>query len=229
MHDPLTPIERRVYHYLLDYLARHTYQPSVREIARRFQIRSTKSVAEIIESLAKKGFVERPDGRSRGVRLIGYSSIGQTQPVPVYAQVNASEPRLTSKNRTRFIAMDRAFLPSDEVFFLHAPDDSMQARGILAGDLILVDPTARSHDGDIVAARIAGSLVVRTIAHRGAVVTLSSSDVAADGEGVDVSFGPRDDFAILGVVAAVMRGTLHDVTEDDAGVPEALPQVVADE
>src|SRR5512143_90056 len=112
MNDPLTPLERRVYHYLIDYLAEHPYQPSVREIARRFRIRSTKSVAELIESLANKGFVERPDGRSRGVRLIGYSSIGRTQPVPVYERVNADEPYLSDKNRSRFVAMDRAFLPN---------------------------------------------------------------------------------------------------------------------
>ncbi|MFN8581479.1 MAG: hypothetical protein U0163_10940 [Gemmatimonadaceae bacterium] len=32
MNDPLSPLERRVYHYyLIDYLAEHTYQPSVRD------------------------------------------------------------------------------------------------------------------------------------------------------------------------------------------------------
>ena len=215
MHDPLTPIERRVYHYLLDYLARHTYQPSVREIARRFRIRSTKSVAEIIESLAQKGFVERPDGRSRGVTLIGYQSIGRTQPVPLYSGVNQSEPHLTDDHRSRFVAMDRAFLPSDEVFFLHAPDESMQGRGILAGDLILLDPSARSRDGDIVAARVGGTIMVRSIAHRGATVSLLAPGDGTNGAGPEITFGPRDDFAILGVLVGVVRGALHDHVEDD--------------
>ncbi|MEP7348282.1 MAG: transcriptional repressor LexA [Gemmatimonadaceae bacterium] len=217
MHDPLTPIERRVYHYLIDYLASHTYQPSVREIGRRFRIRSTKSVAEVIESLAEKGFVERPDGRSRGVKLIGHSSIGRTQPVPVYAQVNPTEPHFTSDHRSRFVAMDRAFLPSDEVFFLRVPDESMQARGIWAGDLILLDPSARSRDGDIVAARVGGAVFVRLIEHRGANVSLSAPGEGnlTDGVVPDVTLGPRDDFAILGVVVGLLRGVLQDQADDD--------------
>ena len=59
MNDPLSPLERRVYHYLLDFLAQNTYQPSVREIGRRFRIKSTKTVAEVLQALADKGFIER--------------------------------------------------------------------------------------------------------------------------------------------------------------------------
>ena len=215
MHDPLTPIERRVYHYLIDYLAGHTYQPSVREIARRFRIRSTKSVAEIIESLAVKGFVERPQGRSRGVKLIGFSSIGRTQPVPVYTRVNPTEPYLVDEHRARYVAMDRAFLPSDEVFFLHAPDESMQARGIWAGDLLLLDPSSRSRDGDIVAAGVRGAVLVRLIAHRGATISLSAPGSLSGGAAPEVVFGPQDDFAILGVVVGLVRGFLHEDPDDE--------------
>jgi len=57
MPDPLTPLERKVYHYLIDFLAEHTYQPSVREIGQRFQIRSTKTVAAILQSIADKGYI----------------------------------------------------------------------------------------------------------------------------------------------------------------------------
>lgn len=215
MNDPLTPLERRVYHYLLDYLARHTYQPSVREIARRFRIRSTKSVTEIIDSLAAKGFVERPDGRSRGVKLIGYSTIGRTQPVPVYTQVNPVEPHLSEEHRSRFVVMDRAFLPSDEVFFLNAPDDSMQGRGILAGDLVLLDPSTRSRDGDTVAARVADTVLIRILTHRGATVLLSAPVSMPDLGSGDITVGPRDDFAILGVAVGVVRGLLHEPPEDE--------------
>src|SRR5688572_32751250 len=80
----LTAIERRVYHYLIDFLAENTYQPSVREIGRRFKLKSTKTVVDILQSLAMKGYVSRVAGRSRGLRLTGFSSIGQTQPVPLY-------------------------------------------------------------------------------------------------------------------------------------------------
>jgi repressor LexA len=212
MSESLTPVERRVYHYLLDFLAENTYQPSVREIGRRFRIKSTKTVAEILQSLAEKGYIEREGARSRGVRIIGFSSIGRTQPVPLYARVNAGEPRLSDENRLRFIAMDRAFVPTDDAFFLRVEDAAMQERGIQTGDLVLVNPSARARDGEAVAARVGESCFVRTLAHRGAHLALAP----ASADSPELTVGPADDFEVLGVVAAVLR-PFHDQAESANG------------
>ena len=76
MTQPLTPTERRVYHYLIDFLAENTYQPSVREIGKKFRIKSTKTVSDLLHSLAVKGYIERDPSRSRGVRLLGFAGTG---------------------------------------------------------------------------------------------------------------------------------------------------------
>ena len=120
MSEPLTPLERRVYHYLIDFLAENTYQPSIREIARKFRIKSTKTVSDLLTSLEQKGFIERDQSRSRGVRILGFSAHRRTQPVPYYGQIHAGEPALLPEHRAGFITMDRRFLPSDDVFFLQA-------------------------------------------------------------------------------------------------------------
>lgn len=214
MNDPLTPLERRVYHYLLDFLAENTYQPSVREIGRRFRIKSTKSVAEVLQSLADKGFIEREGARSRGVRIVGWSSMGHVQPVAVYARVNPAEPHLTEENRERWVAMDRSFVPADDAYFLRHSGDAMMARGVHDGDYVLVSPSTRARDGDLVAARVGAHVLVRIVARQGAVLSLA----APNGEPREIFLGPSDDFSILGVVSAVFR-TWHDAPggEDDEG------------
>lgn len=201
MPEPLTAIERRVYHFLIDFLAENTYQPSVREIGRRFRLKSTKTVADILQSLALKGYVTRGAGRSRGLRLTGFESIGHTQPVPLYARLNDAQPVLSDENRERFIAMDRMFVPSDDAYFLRVGDDGMRERGLQRGDLVLVNPAARAHDGDAVVARIGPAPVVRLLSHRGARVALAT----ATADEPELLLGPSDDFAILGTVAAVLR------------------------
>ena len=201
MPDSLTPIERRVYHYLIDFLAENTYQPSVREIGRRFRIKSTKTVADILQSLALKGYVQRQGGRSRGLRLVGFSSIGGTQPVPLYSRLNGAGPLADEANRERYIAMDRMFVPTDDAFFLRVADDAMSARGIQAGDLVLVNPAARARDGEAVVARVGQDVLVRQLQHRGARLALTSPR-AEHGE---LLLGPTDDFAIVGTVAGVVR------------------------
>src|SRR6476661_8897153 len=118
MSEPLSQLERRVYHYMIDFLAENTYQPSIREIARKFRIKSTKTVSDLLHALESKGYIERDESRSRGVRLLGFAASGATQPVPYYASVNAGEPALVPENRKSFFTIDRRFLPTDDVFML---------------------------------------------------------------------------------------------------------------
>lgn len=201
MTEPLTPLERRVYHYLIDFLAENTYQPSIREIAKKFRIKSTKTVSDLLGSLSQKGFIERDQSRSRGVRIVGHSGQASTQPVPLFSRVVAAEPPLSPDNRSGYITMDRRFLPSDDVFYLRNTGEAMLGRGILDDDYVLVSPSTRAKDGDIVAARLADGAVIRTLMHRGATIVLESAN---EGDRA-IEVGPRDDFAVLGVVCGVFR------------------------
>ncbi|MGQ0538175.1 MAG: transcriptional repressor LexA [Gemmatimonadaceae bacterium] len=203
MTEPLSPIERRVYHYLIDFLAQHTYQPSVREIARRFEIGSTKTVAGILQAIADKGYIERSPARSRGVHLLGYSAIGGVQPIPLYAAVHGGVPTLRSDDVLRYVAIDRSLVTADESFLLALGDDAMSGQGLYNGDLVLVDPSARARDGDLVAVRIAQDYVVRTVEHRGPVIALAGAST----EPAHILLDRDSDFSVLGVIAAVLRQT----------------------
>ncbi len=200
MTEPLTQLERRVYHYLIDFLAEHTYQPSIREIAKKFRIKSTKTVSDLLHSLESKGYIQRDESRSRGVHIFGFAAAGATQPVPCLPVQPAGEAGAAPAPK-RYITMDRRFLPSDDAMFLRAADEAMSGRGILADDYVMVSPSARAKDGDIVAARVGGRTTVRTLTHRGAAIVLEGA--AATTPPIEV--GPTDDFAILGVVCGVFR------------------------
>jgi repressor LexA len=206
MTEPLTPLERRVYHYLIDFLAENTYQPSIREIAKKFRIKSTKTVSDLLASLSQKGFIERDQSRSRGVRIVGFSGTANTQPVPYFGKVHAGEPALLPEHREGYITMDRRFLPSDDVFFLKIKGESMMGRGIFDGDYVMVSPSTRAKDGDIVAARLGDEATVKTLTHRGATIVL---EPANDAERA-IEVGPRDDFAVLGVVCGVFRPCMEE-------------------
>jgi repressor LexA len=201
MSEPLTSLERRVYHFLIDFLSENTYQPSIREIGKRFRIKSTKTVSDLLQSLARKGYIERDPSRSRGVRLLGFAGTVGTQPVPYYGKIHAGEPSLVPENRLGHITMDRRFVPSDEAFFLKIKGDSMTGRGINEGDFVMVDPSTTAKDGDVVAARLGEEATVKTLTHRDDRVVLVPANPAE--REIVVSNG--DDFAILGVVSGIFR------------------------
>ncbi len=201
MTEPLTQLERRVYHYMIDFLAENTYQPSIREIAKKFRIKSTKTVSDLLHSLASKGYIERDESRSRGVRLLGFAAAGATQPVPYYGKIHAGEPALLPEHRSGYVTIDRRYLPSDDVFLLKVNGDSMTGRCISDGDFVIVSPSTRAKDGDIVAARLGAETTVKTLTHRGATIILEPANA---GERA-IEVGPRDDFAVLGVVCGIFR------------------------
>jgi repressor LexA len=129
MPEALTPLEGSVYNYLLDFTAENTYQPSIRDIGKKFQIKSTKTVSDLLQSLARKGYIERDPARSRGVRLLGFTGGAKTKPVPYYGKIHAGEPSILPENRQGFITMDRRFIPAEEVYFLRVKGDSIRHRG----------------------------------------------------------------------------------------------------
>lgn len=193
---PLSAIEESVYHFLLDHLAEHTFQPSVRDIGRHCRIASTKSVTDVLASLEAKGYLEREPGRSRGVKLIGYVGLAGVMPVPV-VRVAVGQPVPVT---TSYLSLDRALVPSAECYLVTVTDDDARALGMRAGDLALVHPVARSREGEPVVLRIGDRTVVRTMVRRGQAVMLRA------GDGADpLELGPQDDYAVLGVLAAVIR------------------------
>lgn len=201
MAEQLTKLESSVYHYLLDFTAENTYQPSIRDIGKQFKIKSTKTVSDLLQSLARKGYIERDPARSRGVNLLGFGAAMRTQPVPFYGKIHAGEPALLPEYRQGFITIDRRFVPTDQVFFLKVKGDSMVGRCINDGDYVMVNPSQQPQDKDIVAARLGEEATVKTYTKQGNSVVLEAANPADR----DIQVQPGMDFGILGVICGVFR------------------------
>ena len=219
MSEALTQLEQRVYHYMIDFLAANTYQPSIREIARKFRIKSTKTVSDLLHGLEAKGYIERDESRSRGVRLLGFAAAGATQPVPFYGRIHAGQPMLLPEHRQGFITMDRRFLPSEDTFAMKVKGNSMIGRGILDGDFVFVTPSAKPKDGDIIAARLGEEATVKTLTHRGETVVLQPANDAEE----TIEVAPADDFTVMGVVCGVFRPFWEQDPKPTMTTPDDVP------
>lgn len=204
MPEPLSKMERRILDYLIDYLRRNTYQPSIREIGKRFGIKSTKTVSEHLQALADKGYIEREASRSRAVRIVGLELQNtDSVSVPYYGRIAAGEPALLRDHVDAEFSLDPKLAASPDAFLLEVRGDSMQGKGILEGDLVLVEPVEDGEvgNGDIIAARLGGEATVKRYFRRDSDIVLEPANT----DYAPILVKEFEDFAVLGRVVGLFR------------------------
>lgn len=202
--EALTEIERKILDFMVQYLRANTYQPSIREIGRRFGIKSTKTVSEHLHALSEKGYLERDSSRSRGVRILGVDLSTDTVTVPCYDELPAdvaAEGR-PDEHPTK-ISIDRRLGGEEGSFFLRAGSSDLELLGVAEGDLVLVSPvtSANVEDGAVVLARTGSATLFHRARRNGRGLVLESLDAA--GEQITVDDPKR--IALLGRVAGFYR------------------------
>ena len=198
MPQPLTPQERRVLDWLIEYVRHHTYQPSIREIGAEFGIKSTKTVSELLHSLDAKGWIERDPSRSRGVRLLGLKLDADVVSVP-HIDVHLSDPSL--EDPLESLTLDRKLAGGAGSFLISMVGNDMRDAGIRDGDLLLVEPVPAEEleDGDLAVVRMEGETSVRRFQRRTAGrVLLEAGDTPARVTTLQA-------LEVLGRVGAVIR------------------------
>jgi repressor LexA len=205
MPKPLTELERRVLDYLIEYLRRNTYQPSIREIGREFSIKSTKTVSELLQSLADKGWIERDPSRSRGVRLHGVELSADSVALPLLTDAGEGE--------AESFVLDRRFAGGAGAFLRVMHGTHLQAHGIWEGDLVVIEPVAAGaiQEGDLVLVRDAYGTEVRRCCRAGTELVLEPTD--ADERPLTLT--GRQTAAVQGRVSGVVR-RLRPFAQDGA-------------
>jgi repressor LexA len=154
MPATLSDLERKILDYMVQYLRTNTYQPSIREIGERFDIKSTKTVSEHLRALADKGYVERDPSRSRGVRILGMDLSSETVSVPCYVAI-PDGGGVSSDGVEAYYSVDRRMAGPKGSYFLRARGDGFQGVGVEPGDFLLVEPASATdaREGDLLVVR----------------------------------------------------------------------------
>jgi repressor LexA len=68
--DMLSHKQQRILQFIRDCIASTGEAPTMAEIGRRFELKSSASVHEILVKLEKKGYIRRSRGAWRGIRVL---------------------------------------------------------------------------------------------------------------------------------------------------------------
>ncbi|MFM1931393.1 MAG: LexA repressor [Bacteroidota bacterium] len=161
----------KVLEFVNEYQSEFGRPPSIREIGEKVKISSTSVVNYYLEQLEKKGYIERDNRVSRGMRLTDkVNEIVQVTSdmlrVPILGPIAAGplmlvpEPGVNYMNDKEFDAVDiaRSLLPAKEkgndLYALEVKGDSMIDAMINDGDIVVMKPAIEAKNGEMVAIRL---------------------------------------------------------------------------
>src|SRR5437868_13148829 len=146
----LTPRQRQIWDFLVDYGDRHGYPPTVREIGEAVGLASPSTVHALLANLERAGLLRRDPTKPRALELTGREEMTATVPkLPLLGQIAAGSPLLADENIEEAIAVPET-LRGD--FLLRVKGESMIEAGILDGDIVVVRRAQDARNGEIVVA-----------------------------------------------------------------------------
>jgi repressor LexA len=154
----LKPKEQKVYDYILKSIKENGFAPSVRDICRDLNYKSTSTVHMYLNRLDTLGYIKKEDGKSRAISVT--EDLPPVTAVPVLGTVTAGQPILAVENFEGYVGYV-GNTGADEMFALRVRGESMIEIGILDGDMIIAEKTCYAENGEIVVALVENEATVK--------------------------------------------------------------------
>ncbi len=144
----LTRKQQQSYQFICDYVAEHSFAPSLEEISLALGSRSKTSAFNYVRALEAAGLIHLASGRKRNIELIEQSSTT----LPLAGKIAAGQPIEAIEDQDH-VDLSQFFMVANR-FILKVEGDSMIEAGIMDGDMVIVKQQVRAQNGDIVVALI---------------------------------------------------------------------------
>jgi len=159
----LTERQQQIWNYLVEYVDRHGYPPTVREIGEQVGLASPSTVHAHLANLERAGLLKRDPTKPRALELIGrerrepepaVAASGDVAALdavslPLLGEIAAGGPLLAEQNVEGYLSMPSS---TKGDFLLRVKGESMIEAGILDGDLVIVQRAQDARNGEIVVA-----------------------------------------------------------------------------
>jgi repressor LexA len=152
----LTGRQQEIWDFLVDYVGRHGYPPTVREIGEAVGLASPSTVHAHLANLERAGYLRRDPTKPRALELLhdrpAVAEPEETHRLPLLGQIAAGGPLLAEQNVEDYLAVPEPLSRGGEEFLLRVRGDSMINAGILDGDIVVVRRQQDARNGEIVVA-----------------------------------------------------------------------------
>jgi repressor LexA len=201
MKEP-TKRQEEVLTFIAEYIRKHTYPPTIREIADKFVI-SVKGAHDHVTALKKKGLIKQEDKRSRTMELLWEGSGGNGfLEIDILGTVAAGEPIKSVEDRDGSFKLPKSmFAKNRDYFALRIRGDSMEGVGIMDGDTVVIEKQDSVRNGEIAAVMLDDATTLKTFYREGSRIRLQPENPAYS----PIFCSSDEDVRVLGRVVHVLR------------------------
>ena len=156
---PVTAKQRRIFEFIRRYIESNHEAPTIAEIGRQFQMRSSASVHAVLIALEREGLIKRIPNVSRGLEIVPQQKESGDEgdsEIPLLGTVAAGQAI------EAILSHDTISVPKDmqghgRTFALRVRGESMIDENIQDGDIIIVSSQKTAENGQVVVALIDGN------------------------------------------------------------------------
>jgi repressor LexA len=152
---PLTPKQKDVLNYIVEYTHEHEYAPSYREIASALRLASPSTVHVHVQALRQRGYLQEGDADRGNRDLVPTDRAvrwGRSVLLPLKGLITAGQPIEAVEEREVFAVPVDLVPDSANSYVLKVKGESMIDDGILDGDFVIVERNPSPKNGDVVVA-----------------------------------------------------------------------------
>ena len=157
MKVALTKKQRKTLDFITTFIEQKGYSPSYREIANGLKLNSVATVAQHIETLVEKGFLEKGINSARSLVPVDEVESSINQPgigLPILGMIAAGSPIETISGHKETLEVPAFMVGSKNSYVLQVKGQSMIEDGIHDGDYVVVQEKEVPSNGDTVVALI---------------------------------------------------------------------------
>lgn len=160
MKSPLTKKQRKTLDFVTTFIEQKGYSPSYREIANGLKLSSVATVAQHIDTLVEKGFLEKGNNSARSLIPVDEVQSSVNEPgvgLPILGLIAAGSPIETVTGHKETLEVPAFMVGSKNSYVLQVKGESMIEDGIHDGDYVVVQEKEVPSNGDTVVALVNGN------------------------------------------------------------------------
>ncbi|AFZ54614.1 transcriptional repressor LexA [Cyanobacterium aponinum UTEX 3222] len=131
--ENLTPAQKQLYDWLVEYINTNKHSPSIREMMKAMNLRSPAPIQSRLEKMRKKGYLEWTEGQARTLKILK----NYHQGLPLLGKVKDGGVVESFSDEQEKIDFGSMF-PSSTSYVLQVDGDSMISAYISDGDYLVM-------------------------------------------------------------------------------------------